>query len=317
VNGFSNTATGFRSLLADTSGSYNVANGAYALNSNTTGDLNVAIGDQAMQLNTTGTRNTGSGSDALHDNTTGSFNTACGADALANSTTADENTAVGRFALGLDTTGAGNTAVGDEALVLNSTGSRNIALGMLAGSQLTTGNDNIDIGHIGNGAEASTIRIGTFGTQTRTFIAGIRPVTTGIANAIPVLIDGAGQLGTTSSSRRFKKDISDMGDRTARLLELRPVVFHYKQEQTLPDGSEPPLEYGLIAEEVAEIFPELVVYDDEGQPMTVKYHLLSSMLLNELDKLHARVEEQAEHQRSLEERLDALEARAAAAPGSR
>jgi hypothetical protein len=131
-------------------------------------------------------------------------------------------------------------------------------------------------------------------------------VTTVNANAIPVLVDSAGQLGTVSSSRRFKKDIADMAELTERLLELRPVVFHYKQGQKLPDGSDVPLEYGLIAEEVAEIFPDLVVYDEEGLPFTVRYHLLSSMLLNELQRL------QAAHARDLEELRSEFEARLAA-----
>ena len=109
----------------------------------------------------------------------------------------------------------------------------------------------------------------TAGTHTRAFVAGIRGVTTANANAIPVLVDSAGQLGTVSSSRRFKEDIADMGDRTERLLALRPVVFRYRQEQELPNGANPPLEYGLIAEEVAEVFPDLVVYDDDGLPFTV------------------------------------------------
>jgi hypothetical protein len=151
--------------------------------------------------------------------------------------------------------------------------------------------------------DTATTRIGAL--QTRTFIAGIRGAATGIANAIPVLIDSAGQLGTTFSSRRFKKDIRDMGDATARLLELRPVLFRYKQEQTLPNGQEIPPEYGLIAEEVAEIFPDLVVYDEEGQPLTVKYHLLGAMLLNEMEKMKAA------HERELAElrrRVAALEA---------
>jgi len=131
-------------------------------------------------------------------------------------------------------------------------------------------------------------------------------VTTGNANAIPVLVDSAGQLGTVSSSRRFKKDIADMGELTERLLELRPVVFRYKQEQTLPDRSEVPMEYGLIAEEVAEIFPDLVVYDEEGEPFTVKYHMLSSMLLNEMKKSNAA------HAREMEAMRNEFEARFAA-----
>ena len=152
--------------------------------------------------------------------------------------------------------------------------------------------------------------------QTKTFIAGIRGVTTDVANGIPVLVDGNGQLGTVSSSRRFKKDIVDMGDATSRLLELRPVRFRYKQEQTLPDGSEVPMEYGLIAEEVAEIFPDLVVFGDDGKPFTVKYHILSSMLLNELKKQAREIAEQRgelTRLRAMEARLAALEQRAALA----
>jgi hypothetical protein len=204
-----------------------------------------------------------------------------------------------------NTTGINNTAIGERALRFNTTGSNNIALGRNAGYSLTTGNDNIAINNTGVAGEGGTIRVGTAGTHTRAFIAGIRGVTTGVADAIPVVVDSAGQLGTVSSSRRFKRDIADMGDATERLLELRPVVFHYKQEQTVPSG-EVPLEYGLIAEEVAEIFPDLVVYDEEGLPFTVKYHLLSSMLLNELKKL----QNELTRLRGLEARLDALESRA-------
>jgi hypothetical protein len=208
-----------------------------------------------------------------------------------------------------------NTAGGFGALRANTSGARNIGLGRYAGSNLTTGSDNIEIGNSGVAGEGKTIRIGTSGSQTRTFIAGIRGVTTG-GNPLPVVVDSSGQLGTIQSSRRFKKDIADMGDLTDRLLELRPVVFHYKQEQSLPDGSEAPLEYGLIAEEVAEILPDLVVYDEEGKPFTVKYHLLSSMLLNELKKpeaAHGRERRELEKLRSEVTRLRGLEARLAAA----
>jgi hypothetical protein len=196
------------------------------------------------------------------------------------------------------------TAVGFGALDSNTTGLRNIALGDDAGASLTTGDDNIAIGNSGVAGEGATIRLGTPGTHAQTFVAGIRGVTTGVADAITVVVDSAGQLGTVSSSRRFKKDIADMGDSTGRLLELRPVVFRYEQEQTVPAG-EVPLEYGLIAEEVAEVFPDLVVYDDEGLPFTVKYHVLSSMLLNELKKLAAHASELEE----LRSRLASLESR--------
>ena len=138
-----------------------------------------------------------------------------------------------------------------------------------------------------------------FRRQNRTFINGIRGVTTGIANAVTVLIDSAGQLGTASSSRRFKKEIEDMAEASEKLLDLRPVTFKYKQE---PVEGRQPLEFGLIAEEVAEVLPDLVVYDEEGQPYTVRYHLLSSMLLNEIQKEHRQIQK-------LMARLEALEAR--------
>jgi len=181
-------------------------------------------------------------------------------------------------------------------------------------------------------AESNTIRIGTpgtvAGTHARAFIAGIRAKTTGVADAIPVLIDSAGQLGTVSSSRSMKKEIRDMGDATDRLLDLRPVTFRYKQPQTLPNGGEVPPEYGLIAEEVAEVFPDLVVYDEKGQPFTVKYHEMAPMLLNEMKKQQRTIEKQvsvieAERQENqaqqqeiaaLTTRLARLEAREAVTP---
>lgn len=292
----------------------NIALGPDALNSVTTGFANTATGALALQNNTTGKHNTASGAAALQANTRGSSNTASGVYALHSNTEGGGNTASGWRALNSNTIGGNNTASGVSALLSNTTGSGNIAIGRNAGLN-TTGNDNIAIGNFGVVAENATIRIGTAGTHKQAFVAGIHGVTTANGNAIAVLVDSAGQLGTVSSSRRFKEDIADMGDRTERLLELRPVVFHYKEEQVLPDGSEVPLEYGLIAEEVAEIFPDLVVNDEEGQPFTVKYHLLSAMLLNELQKQASELEAQRTELarlRRLEARLDALEARTVA-----
>jgi hypothetical protein len=345
--GINNTASGYRALRSNTTGVRNTASGAEALRSNTTGFANTASGYRALRFNTTGFANTACGFEALHYNTTavyntasgfralhrdtsGSENTACGHSALFTNTTGDQNTASGSEALGYNTTGFRNTAGGSRALRLNTngfenlacgysaldsntTGDRNIAVGVRAGRNLTTGNDNIALGNESVAGESATIRMGTAGTHTRAFIAGIRGVTTANANAIPVLVDSAGQLGTISSSRRFKQDIADMGDRTERLLALRPVVFRYRELQTLPDGSPVPLEYGLIAEEVAEVFPELVVNDEEGQPFTVKYHLLSSMLLNVLKQQAHQLEEQRSELawlRGLEGRVAALETRA-------
>ena len=165
------------------------------------------------------------------------------------------------------------------------TGGANIGLGRLAGA-LTTGNFNIAIGNAGVEGESDTIRIGDI--QTRTFIAGIRGRTTGIADAVSVVIDSSGQLGTVSSSHRYKHDIDDMGTTSDRLLQLRPVTFRYKEAF---ENSEQPLQYGLIAEEVADVFPELVVFNEENKPETVKYRLLSSLLLNELQKQQSEIED--------------------------
>jgi polyhydroxyalkanoate synthesis regulator phasin len=212
-----------------------------------------------------------------------------------------------------------NTAIGFSAMNVNTTGSSNIAIGGDAGTVLTTGSYNIDIGNIGVAGEGNTIRIGDI-NQTKTFIAGIRGRTTGQNNAVAVLIDSNGQLGTISSSLRFKQDVAAMGDTSSRLMELRPVTFHYK---TQPDG---PLQYGLIAEEVEQVMPELVVRDAAGQIESVAYHELPAMLLNELQKQQAQIEakdarivalenQQTAQQSQIERersRNDALEARLAA-----
>jgi hypothetical protein len=129
--------------------------------------------------------------------------------------------------------------------------------------------------------------LGKVGFQTKTFIAGVRGITTINANAIPVMIDSAGQLGTVSSSRRVKEDIHDMDNVSQRLFQLRPVTFRYTQAFA---GGAKPVQYGLIAEEVAEVFPELAVMNAGGEPETVKYQDLSVLLLNELQRLQQRVE---------------------------
>src|SRR5204863_634737 len=153
-----------------------------------------------------------------------------------------------------------------------------------AGLNLTTGSNNIDIGNNGVAAEASTTRIGT--SQTKTFIAGIRSVTTVNANAVPVVIDSAGQLGTVSSSRRFKNEIKPMDHTSEAILALKPVRFHYKSDST---GTP---QFGLIAEEVAKVNADLVVRDDDGEIYTVRYDAVNAMLLNEFLKEHRKVERQ-------------------------
>jgi hypothetical protein len=285
---------GRNALDANTTGVVNTAVGSNALGANTTASNNTAVGGNTL-LNNTASNNVAVGSVVLNANTTGAGNTAVGTFAMGDNTTGANNTALGFEALTNNSTGNGNTAIGNGALLglalLGGTGSGNIALGSGAGFSLNSGDNNI---YIGSGistpsSESGTIRVGVSPTHTRAFVHGIRGVTTGVADAVAVLIDSQGQLGTVSSTRRVKEDIGDMGEVSQRLLNLRPVVFRYKQAAA--DGSKP-LQYGLIAEEVAEVMPELVVYDAEGQPQTVQYHVLPALLLNELQRQHVRAQRQ-------------------------
>jgi hypothetical protein len=285
TTGVNNTASG-HNALQNNNADNNTASGSEALLSNTTGNNNTATGLQALLSNTTGNNNTASGSAALLNNTTGIANTADGANALLSNTTGFNNTASGLQALFSNTTGNNNTASGVDALLSNTTGNNNIAVGFQAGVNLTTGNNNIDIGATGVAGESRRIRIGTAGTQTKTFIAGIRGVTTANANAVPVVIDSAGQLGTVSSSRRFKKEIKPMDQTSEAILGLRPVTFHYKSD------SKGTPQFGLIAEEVAQVNPDLVVRDENGEIYTVRYDAVNAMLLNEFLKEHRKVAEQ-------------------------
>jgi len=298
AGGTNNTATGFNALAFNTSGSQNTANGGYALFSNTTGSRNTAYGYGTLQSTTVGTDNTATGYAALAASAGAGYNTAGGSYSLYSTTIGQDNTADGYFALGNNTTGSQNTADGYQALhsnqvglnntavgfnaLYNSTGSNNIAVGYQAGYFVSNNNgDNIHIGNQGVSSDHDTIRIGTQGIHTSFFAAGIRGVTTSGNDAIPVMVDSNGQLGTVSSSRRFKEDIEDMGEASRNLLRLRPVTFRYKRP--FADGSKP-LQYGLIAEEVAAVYPDLVARSADGQIETVKYQVLDSMLLNEIQR---------------------------------
>jgi hypothetical protein len=232
--------------------------------------------------NITGIGNTAFGQSALPNDTTGGNNQAFGESALQNNSTGNGNSAFGTASLQANTTGVGNAAFGG-ALNFNTTGSFNIGIGQNSGYLLTTGDYNIDIGNYGVADEGHTIRIGDPKNQTFVFIAGINNQT--VAGAAVLVDPNTGQLGVISSSRRFKEDIQPMANTSDRLLQLRPVQFRYKKPDT---KGEKPIQYGLIAEEVAEVFPELVVLNKDGQPETVAYHLLPAMLLNELQKEHAQ-----------------------------
>jgi hypothetical protein len=295
-----NTAVGFFSLRTDTTGQFNTAIGAGTLLANTA-DENTATGAGALLSNTVANGNTANGAFALFSNTTGIDNTAIGDRALFKNTTANGNTADGTFALFNNTTGADNTAIGDVALVANTTGlsntaigvatlgsnttgSNNIALGYNAGLNLTTGSNNIDIGNSGDAGESNVIRIGTQGTQAFTIIAGISNDMQGIGT--PVIVTKDGYLGVQGSSKRFKDDIKPTDKASEALLALRPVTFRDKKEID-PAGTS---QFGLIAEEVEKVNPDLVVRDKQGKPYTVRYDQVNAMLLNEFLKEHRKVE---------------------------
>ena len=216
------------------------------------------------------------GLNALLNNTTGNDNAATGADALVSNTTGSENTANGYQALTNNTSGRANTAVGGSTLFGNTTGSFNTALGDGAGGGVTTANAVICIGAGIVGADVTD----------SCFIGSIRGVTTINNDAVPVVIDSAGQLGTASSSRRFKTDIKPIDKASKSILALKPVSFRYKvHKDTTP-------QFGLIAEDVAEVNPNLVIYDADGKPYTVRYDAVNAMLLNEFLKEHRKVEQQ-------------------------
>jgi hypothetical protein len=217
----------------------------------------------------------------------GNYNTADGAVALASNTTGNNNTALGKSALTLNNSGLNNTACGWQALLRNTTGSNNIGLGDNAGSNLTTGSNNIDIGNLGVADEAGTIRIGTQGTQTATFVAGISG--TALGGGVAVRVNANGQLGTVGSAARFKQNIKPMDKASEAIHALKPVTFRYRDELD-PDGVP---QFGLVAEQVEKVNPDLVVRDKEGKPHTVRYDAVNAMLLNEFLKEHRKVEEQA------------------------
>ena len=270
------TAYGTNALEGNSTGSDDSAFGVNALRTNNTGSVNTAIGMDALYFNTSGELNTATGAAALEGNSVGMGNTATGISALANNGKGNQNVATGWNALYFNS-GSDNTAIGAFALQNNGSGGNNIAVGMEAGVYLTTGSNNIMIGNVGAAAETNSIRIGTEGTQTSAYIAGIfgSAITSGCA----VVVDSAGQLGCVKSSARYKRDVQDMGSASDKLMKLRPVTFRYKADKTASQ------QYGLIAEEVEKVVPELVVYGTDGKVETVAYQMLPAMLLNEIQKL--------------------------------
>jgi hypothetical protein len=312
-----NTFQGDDALINNTTGVANTAIGSLALSSNTEGYANTAFGESALENNTTGYENTAIGAGALRDNTLTFENTAIGVNALADNTTgalntvtganagggnSNLNTVDGAHALSSNTVGGHNTVVGAFSLHFNTTGSHNIALGDNAGGNLTTGDNNIDIGNDGVAGESDTIRIGTQGTQTRTFIAGIRG--TPITGAVAVGVNSSGQLGVRPSSARFKEAIKPIGRASEAILALKPITFRYNKDL---DAKGVP-QFGLVAEEVAKVNPDLVVADDQGKPFTVRYEEVNAMLLNEFLKEHRKVQELKANSERQQKQIEGLTA---------
>jgi hypothetical protein len=222
--------------------------------------------------------------------------------ALTSNTACSSNTANGLNALGSNNTGNNNTAQGANALVSNTSGNSNIALGVGAGGNLTTGDNSIDIGNAGVAGEASTIRIGTQGTQTKTFIAGISGTT--VAGGVGVIVGANGKLGTVVSSGRYKDEIESMDKASEAILALKPVTFRYKKELD-PEGIP---QFGLVAEDVENVNPALVARDEQGKPYTVRYEAVNAMLLNEFLKEHRKNEQQEATITHQQEQIEALTA---------
>jgi hypothetical protein len=274
--GTQNTAIGAAALLFNVTGANNTATGVGALLSNTTGEANTAIGDAALITNTTGSNNTAAGSEALYGNAGGSNNTATGAQALLHNSGGNVNTAVGFEALFSNTTGNTNTAVGVNALSGNTSGGSNTAFGYGAGANVSTGSFNV---YIGAGVAGVADEVG------HTYISNIASTQ---QNLSPVTVDlVTGLLGHEFSSARYKDDIRPMENASEALFALKPVTYRYKSEV---DKSQQ-LDYGLIAEEVAKIDPNLAVRDGQGQVQSVRYNAINAMLLNEFLKEHRKVQE--------------------------
>lgn len=262
------------------------------------GAANIGIGTSTGAALTTGARNVLIGNVTGLNITTGADNTSVGTGAMQLSVLGNENVAIGHATM-QSSDGKFNSGVGSSVLFNLLTGDYNVAIGPAIGpgpvdsgagfNYTTNESSNILISNAGTTGDNNIIRIGTSGggdaQQNKCFIAGIRGITTDVNDAIAVLIDSAGQLGTVSSSIRFKEHVEDMASESNDIYKLRPVSFEYKNQSARYRS------IGLIAEEVSEVMPRLVVFDKEGSPETVKYHDLPVLLLNELQKLSKRVAE--------------------------
>jgi hypothetical protein len=309
-----NTALGMEALVDNSEGVDNTAAGAFSLYSNTGSD-NTAIGFETLYSNLSGFKNTSFGSQALYSNTTGHQNSAIGYQALYANTVASNNIAIGANSLRADTSGGSNVglgvatlqsttvgennlAIGANALTRNVSGSSNTAIGANAGLNIT-GKNNIDIGNEGSAGDTGILRIGTEGTQTKAYVSGIYGTS---VSGNTVVVNSSGQLGVVVSSERFKTAINPMAANPDKLERLRPVTFHLKTD---PQGS---LQYGLIAEEVAEVYPDLVIRDQNGRVDGVRYDELAPILVNELQQERKVMAQQSEDIAELKQQMAKMSA---------
>ena len=288
-----NTAFGDSALVAETDGFANSAFGAFALRDNTSGYGNSAFGQGAMKRSVTGYQNSAFGGEALGSNTSGHDNSVFGL-TMGSNTTGSGNSAVGVSALEQNTTGSNNVAIGQHAIWQNTTGSENVAIGPGAGAPLVTGSNNVYLAsdNIGAAAESNTIRIGSPATQSAAFLAGVSG--TNLGAQPQVVVNGEGRLGVNASSRRFKTDIRPIGSVLDRLMELRPISFRYRHGDVRGPN---PVQYGLLAEQVAKIYPNLVARGRDGRPYTVLYQELPALLLGQVQRQQRQI---AHQQRQIE-----------------
>lgn len=310
------TALGSLALHNNTTGGANVGVGYQALLGNTTGGFNVAIGNNAMVANSTGGDSVAVGYTALQAHTNGFDNVAIGYGAMSLGTTGDSNVAVGKSAMAFST-GIQNTALGDSAMNaatgdfnvavgrsagLNFAGDENIAIGHLAGQNVTSGSNNIEIGNQGRPNDGNTIRLGDTAVHKKTFVAGINGTT--VSGGVAVMVNSKGQLGVATSSARYKDNVQPMEKSSEAILSLKPVSFRYKKDidpEAIP-------QFGLLAEDVAKVDPDLVARDEGGKPYTVRYEAVNAMLLNEFLKAHEKLEEQGKEISELKAAVERLEA---------
>jgi len=314
VNGGYNTGTGVLSLFSNTSGFFNSATGAYSLANNTIGLRNTAAGYAALYRNADGTDNTAAGFAALYHNTTAAFNcafgefalfnnlkawtnNAFGVEALFNNLTGETNNAFGTGALFANTEGESNNAFGHDALESTETGVWNNAFGFQALDSNVSGSFNTAIGDSAGfdvtGDGNVCIGEGVFGetgvddsTYIRNIITTAQPIVAGV-DVVTVDLT-TGKLGHGVSSQRYKEQIKPMDKASELLFSLKPVTYRYKKEI----DPKQTLDFGLIAEEVAKVSPELAIRDAKGQVSNVRYNAINAMLLNEFLKEHQQVVEQ-------------------------